>query len=303
MCAKVSTPVIAAVMLLVNLNCGLAKDWGSITIKPVEGSHEVVLENSQIRTVYKKSPNDWAGRHPTCMVEFYYKKIDRELIENGRWDDVLDPLNHSKKPPRPLRHYREALLSAEVVYDGHDRKTVRLNWKNSEEEVSIFPDSPVIQIDYLRWYVLITDWPNWPKGDDACKEQMFAVYGADKWHRTYDPNDTERTPGVGYNKMYFSHAERDAGKQGGKDPADGGPLNYKGYFIIGAYKTATGVGYGRIIPVHRINVLILWSYRAWEFFPTGKERFTTFLFPVSQGAREIIDAGKRIADANPILRQ
>jgi len=301
--AKVSPIVIATVMLFIDLNCGLAKDWGSITIKPVDGNHEVVLENSKIRAVYKKSPNNWAGRHPTCMVEFYYKKIERELIENGRWDDILDPIDHSKISPRPLHHYREALLSAEIVHDGRDKKTVRLIWKNSEEEVSIFPDSPVIQIDYLRWYVLITDWPNWPKGEDAHKEQMFAVYGADKWHRTYDPNDTERTGGVGYNKMYFNHADRDAEKQGGKDPVDGGPLNYKGYFIVGAYKTATGVGYGRIIPVHRINVLILWSYRAWEFFPTGKERFTTFLFPVSQGAREIIDTGKRIADANPISHQ
>jgi hypothetical protein len=94
--AKVSPIVIATVMLFIDLNCGLAKDWGSITIKPVDGNHEVVLENSKIRAVYKKSPNNWAGRHPTCMVEFYYKKIERELIENGRWDDILDPIDHSK---------------------------------------------------------------------------------------------------------------------------------------------------------------------------------------------------------------
>jgi len=67
----------------------------------------------------------------------------------------------------------------------------------------------LFQIDYLRWYVLITDWPDWPKGEDPYKEQMFAVYGADKWHRTYDPHDIERTPGVGYNKMYFNHADRE----------------------------------------------------------------------------------------------
>ena len=61
MCAKVSTLVIATAMLFIHLNCGLTKDWGSITIKPVEDSYEVVLENSKFRAVYKKSPNDWAG--------------------------------------------------------------------------------------------------------------------------------------------------------------------------------------------------------------------------------------------------
>lgn len=100
--------------------------------------------------------------------------------------------------------------------------------------------------------------------------------------------------------MYFNRADRDVEKQGGKDPKDGGSLNYKGYFIIGAYKTVSGYGYARVIPVHRINVLILWSYRAWEFFPEGKERFTTYIYPVSEGAGEILETGKKIADANPI---
>jgi hypothetical protein len=131
---------------------------------------------------------------------------------------------------------------------------------------------------------------------------MFAVYGADGWHRTYDPHDTTRTPGVAYNKMYFNHAERDAGKQGGADPVDGGSLNYKGYFIVGAYKIDSGIGYARLIPVRRINVLILWSYRAWEFFPIGEDRFTTYLYPVSNGADEIINVGKSIADKNPIVQ-
>jgi hypothetical protein len=278
-------------------------DWGKITITPVDGSKEVVLENSQFSAVYKKSTNDWAGRHPTCLTEFFYKKIGRELIENGRWDDILDPLDHSQDPPRPLHHYREKLLSAEVIYDGPDKKTVHLNWENSEEEVSIFPDSEVLQIDYIRWYVLVTDWPGWRKDEDAHEEQMFSVYGADKWHRTYVPGDTTRCPGLGYNKMYFNHADRDRDKQGGKDPVDGGPLNYKGYFIVGAYKLDSGIGYARLIPVHRINVLILWSYRAWEFFPVGKERFTTFLFPVSGGADEILARGREIADDNPIIEK
>lgn len=300
MCSKYIKILTCLLVVCVCCCTSSPDDWGSITIKPVDDSYEVTLENSQFRAVYKKSPNPWAHRHPTCLVEYYYKKIDKELIENGRWDDILDPLDHSKKPAVPEHHYREHLLSVEIIYNGSDKKTVRLNWENTEEEVTIFPDSPVLQIDYIRWYVLITDWSDWPKEGDVYKEQMFAVYGADKWHRTYDPADTVRTPGVAYNKMYFNRADRDAEKQGGKDPVDGGPLNYKGYFIVGAYKKATGAGYARLIPVRRMNVLILWSYRGWEFFPAGKERFTTYLYPVSGGAEEIIETGKKIADKNPI---
>lgn len=82
MLTKVSTLIIAILMLFIHLNCSVTNDWGSITIKSVEGGYEVILENSQIRAVYKKSPNNWAGRHPTCMVEFYYKKIVDCIIKS-----------------------------------------------------------------------------------------------------------------------------------------------------------------------------------------------------------------------------
>lgn len=113
--------IIPLLVLSVYQTCAWADDWGSITITPVEDSFEVVLENSQFRAVYKKSPNNWAHRHPTCMVEFHYKKIGRELIENGRWDDILDPLDHSKKPARPKYHYREKMLSARYITDSRCR--------------------------------------------------------------------------------------------------------------------------------------------------------------------------------------
>ena len=88
----------------------------------------------------------------------------------------------------------------------------------------------------------------------------------------------------------------DASKQGEIDPADGGPLNYNGHYIFGAYKLATGIGLGRTLPVERTKAIILWSYRGWEFVPTGGGPFTSYLFPVSGGRQEIISVGKQLVD-------
>jgi hypothetical protein len=53
------------------------------------------------------------------------------------------------------------MTGAQIIYDGPDKKTVRMQWQSgAEQEVSIFPGSNVLQIDYIRWDFLITDWPN-----------------------------------------------------------------------------------------------------------------------------------------------
>jgi hypothetical protein len=270
-------------------------DWANIEItRGADRIEKVVLENSKIRVTYATSLNGWAHRSPICITEFYDKSINKELVENGRFDDMLDPFeggDHTK----PIQ-YRAKLLGATLIHDGVDKKTLRLTWQNSSEEVSLFRNSSVLQIDYLKWYVLMTDWPGWRKDNLAYQEQMFSVYGADSWHRTYDPTDNTRTPGIGYNKMYYNRKPSDATKQGGMDRADGGSLNYNNFFIFGAYKLATGYGYGRIVPVDRTQVLILWSYRGWEMFPEGSGRYTTFLFPVTRGGDEVIETGKNLAD-------
>jgi hypothetical protein len=148
---------------------------------------------------------------------------------------------------------------------------------------------------------------------------MIEVYCADQWHRTIDqadkpthpdgwswdpsnpdhfPNDPDamREWGLGYDEIYFDTIPGDASKQGEVDPADGGPLNYNGHFILGAHKLASGVGLGRILPVSRTRAIILWSYRGWEFVPTGGGRFTGFLYPVSGGQQEILSVGKQLVD-------
>lgn len=289
-------------IVIISLSCDHNKDWGSITITRENGKiFDVILENNQIKVKYANEiETQWASRQPVCIVEFLYKKINVNFAEGGRFDDMLDPVDHETHKPK-VQH-RKYLLDASIVYDGPDKKTVHLKWKTSEEKVTIFRDSPIIQIDYLKWYVLITDWPDWPQGPDVYKEQMYAIYGADEWHRTYDPFDSTRQRGLGYDDIYFDRKPSDQPKQKGIiDPRDGGSLSYKGWFIVGAYKTATGYGFARVVPVERVNALVLWRWRAWEFCFDGEGTITTYLYPVSGGADEIISGGKSIADRNPII--
>ena len=288
-------------LAVIVFHCGTRTDWGSITINQENGAvQDIVIENEQVRVKYaRETVTGWASRQPVCIVEFFYKPINTNFAFEGRFDDMLDPVDHETHKPKI--QYRKNLIDAKVIYDGADRKTVHLKWETSEETVSIFPNSPVLQIDYLKWYVLITDWPNWPQRPDAYKEQMYAIYGAEKWHRTYDPFDSTRARGLEYDDIYFDRVPSDAPKQKGIiDPVDGGSLNYKGWFIVGAYKTATGHGFARVVPAERVRALVLWRWRAWEFLFDGEEPITTFLYPVSEGADEIIDTGKELADNHPL---
>ena len=159
---------------------------------------------------------------------------------------------------------RGPLTNVTLVCDRDDRKTVRLEWNDGDkiQEVTICPNSLVLRIDYIK----ILGFPHivdvGSHGGRKIDNATFVMYGAEEWQESRRSNRDARL----INHQNEHHR-----------------LTYDLY------------------PAYPLNVLILWSYRAWEFFPTGKERFTTFLFPVSEGAREIIDTGKRIADANPIL--
>ena len=286
-----------------------SNDWGTIDITTDAGGDLVVtLENSEIRVVYQQSSNDFGVDHngrPSCIDEFFVKDLNKDITDGGRFDNNL---------------VQRAMTSAQLIYDGPDRKTVHMTWESgAEQEVSIFPAASYLQIDYISWDFLITDWPDWRNDDNAWQEQMIEVHGADLWHRTidpadqpthpdgwpWDPNDPSHFPndpnamrewGLGYSEIYYDRLPWDASKQGELDPFDGGPLNYNGHFIIGAHKLASGEGYGRTLPVSRTSAVVLWSYRGLEFTPDGGGRFTSYLYPVTGGKQEILSLGKQLID-------
>ncbi len=271
-------------------------DWGKIEITENETYYTVLLENSAIFVLYDMHP-----RHAKKKEVYIVKFIIKESGENlGDWLDAAAG--------------RHLLKKAEVIYDGPDRKTVRMEWETKREcelcieEVSIFPDSQVMRIDYFTTCVNIVDIGF--KGNFG----TFEVYGAEEWFAqrkaVTDPELTEHENEHHrlVHELYprYPNPFIDTPDWKGLAPE---PLNYNGWMIMGVYNEGTGVGYGRVVPYEEISYMkFLWGH-GFEFFPfwrgSPKPRrpFTTYFFPVTKGADEVMSLGKAItAFDHPKLR-
>ena len=105
--------------------------WGSIEVAKKEGYCAVLLENSAVSVQYDMHPRHAKKENQEVyIVSFVIKESGEDL---GDWLDAAAG--------------RYLLKNAGVVYDGSDRKTVRMEWETKREgalcieEVSIFPDS------------------------------------------------------------------------------------------------------------------------------------------------------------------
>ncbi|MFC1712345.1 hypothetical protein ACFL6S_01685 [Candidatus Poribacteria bacterium] len=272
--------------------------WGNIKIVEEENYYTVSLENSAISVQYDMHPRHAKKENQEVyIVSFVVKESGVNL---GDWLDAAAG--------------RYLLKKAKAVHDGLDRKTVRMEWETKHEgkicieEVSIFPDSPVMRIDYFTTCVNIVDIGF--KGTFG----TYEVYGAEEWlelRRTVtDPEITnhENEHHRLVDELYpvYPNPFIDTPDWKGLAPA---PLNYNGWMIMGIYNEESGIGYGRVVPYAEISYMkFLWGH-GFEFFPfwrnspSPKLPFTTYFFPVTEGAEEIISRGKAIAGLDhPCLR-
>lgn len=248
-------------------------NWGRVAIE--RNAHhqlEAVLENPRIRVRYEVYQPSSQKSEETVIREFLIKRTGQNVakskigLDAGAW--------------------RGPLKDAVVVRDDAERKTIRLVWQSldekpdPEEEVSIFPKGAFIEIRYLRWNVNIVDL--------TTGGAHFAVYGADHWVRGYAP----------YPLHYYNRVEHHIDNITNPDVADGGPLNYHGSFILGVYDQPSGAGWAEVVPVPAISIIKLLDH-GFELFPRFKQphqEFTSFLFGVTGGPREIERRGKELAD-------
>lgn len=242
------------------------------------------LENSVLRVRYERYTDQNDGSEQFTIREFRLKRVDLDQAGPGYLD---------------AGYNRAALTSAEVVYDGEDRKTLRLEWTSKPDvglppnqklisEISIFPNSPFIKIDYIDidWAVVIVDLGR-PGG---VANGQHAAYGGDSWVRGY----------VAAPDTYYSRVPAD----GLNDPADGGSLNYNDHFILAAYNPANNVGYGRTMPIADTRAIkLLFSANArqgFEWFPPQPPDdnipYTSFIFAATGGPDELIALGKTLVD-------
>jgi uncharacterized repeat protein (TIGR02543 family) len=252
--------------------------WGSATVRQDQnGDLEVILQNSEMRVRWARHDYDGGLHQETVIQEF----VAKDNGENQAGCDDLDMSWSTATAGRGL------LTDARVVYSGVDRITVHLEWGEGKgiQEVSIFPNSTYIKVDYIAYGVNVIDigCPGYTRA--------YEVYGASDWIRgyvTYPASYYNRYPGDGIN-----------------DPVDGGSLNYNGSFIMGLYNPVSGHGYGRVMPVAAISIIKLlpWYGRGFELFPyyqRGHRPFTGYMYLVTGGVGEVITLGQALADGqNP----
>jgi len=269
--------------------------WGGISIyEDSAGQKSVLLENRKIKVWYEtkfhRSPE-------TYIRQFIIKKFDES---QGYWLDAAA--------------WRAGLTDASIVRDTPEEKTVRLAWNASGKfkgpavsKISIYPNSTILKIDYLRSaFAHICDIGT-PGGRRHGAEKV--IYGEKEWQEVRkkidaprlrnSPSPDERLTDDLYPK--FPNPLIDVGW----GPT---PMDYKGWYIMGVCDPQTKRGYGRVVPARTMRCIKLLSGgripgEGFEFFPWWKMQnrsrrpYTAYLFAVTGGREEILAKGKQIADA------
>jgi hypothetical protein len=265
------------------MKASIAERWGFAAVgKDENGRWEVVLENSVIRCRYGWKPINEDKGGESFITHLIIKENNQNQVgdedSGGRIDAAAG---------------RFEMLDASVKYDGTDFKTVQMSWKTqrpdfiASQAVTIFPDWPVLKVDYIKYCVNIVDIAS-PGGGENPK---YTFYGGDKWKRDY----------VIYPKGYYyppddTHVVEQTGMPGDEGP---GTLNYNCSFIMAIYNEKTGVGFGRVSPVEPTSIIKLLFNRGFELFPywkKAKKPYSGYIFAFTQGADEAIELGKAIAD-------
>ena len=246
----------------------------------------VILENSQI---YVKYATFFENHEQFGIREFRIKSAGNE-DQVGTGTRYMD-----------AGAGKWSLVSASIVDNGTAKKTVRLVWygKNNDparkitHEVSIFPNSRYLKIDYLNVQYGINIVDNAVPGGTSAGKHV--AYGHSGWLRDYITHHSSVAKGSYYNRYPAD---------GVNDPANGGSLNYNGNFIVGVYNPDNGRGFARTMPVSAISILKLLfepnQRRGLEMFPypflKAHPPFTGYLFVVTGGESEILSAGKALAN-------
>ncbi len=250
-----------------------------------EGDGTILLENRALRVRYeaKRFPD---GNKDHVIVDFLVKKTNGQLATGSQLDGIWMNADEG----------RGKITEAHMVHDGPDRKTLHVEWDKGKviQEFTLWPDRPVIRIDYLKYGINIVDL--------VTSVDTFEVYGADAWQRARAKitNDTllkitnprHRLTTNLYPAYPFPIiAVKDWDRMEPKE------LTYAGHLILGAHKKETGLGFGRVVPPQDVNYLKLLKM-GFEVFANWRQPhrpFTSYLYAVTGGPEELLSVGKAIA--------
>ncbi len=264
-------------------------DWGEIrTGADGAGQWGVVLENDLIRVHYGCGITN--NQLQTYIRGFVVKSLGES---QGHW---LDSAAH-----------RTSLRDVQLVRDDAEAKTVRLTWSTvrfdgpAVSEVSIFPGSRVVRIDYLQaGFPHICDLGT-PGG--SREGGQYAIYGAEEWQKARQAMDEPelRNHANEHHRLtddlhpIYPFPLRDK-------PWGPSPMDYHGWYILGVYDGDGGRGFARVVPADVMTYIkLLWG-KGLEFFPHWRSEwrpYTSYLFAVTGGREDVIRTGMRIVDDWP----
>ncbi len=248
-------------------------------INPYKPKPKIIFENSTINAVYK-------------LNEGGYERIEHSFVDITVKSKQLDVVKYYVD----ACSQRPAADSAFMIYDGDEKKTVRVLFNSTGREgiidYTIYPNFPVIRIDYIKY-----DYGSWANIVDRVSlgYRKPYLFGQEDYIRDlqYNPQSFWNT----YDEPYIN-----------TDPADGGSLNYNGYCIM-AYGDTTlfPVVFGRVIPFFvqnekgGIKILKLLDDGFEPYPSTGnntanRKQFTSYIYLVDIGAINAIETGKNIVD-------
>lgn len=266
-----------ALMLLAAVTLSrAAADWGNVRVAEDGGRWTASLANSRIVVEY--------GDAGIADKPLYDRIVKFAINDSGA---VVANKLDGRHTLGDTAFF--TITNASVAYDGPDKKTVDLAFGNGARvtRVSIFPDSPVLQLDY-QFNVGQTH-----NLDYGIMGDTWEIYGAapwkarNGWTKTYPTLQDDITEDGSYYRKDWSGTP--------------GPLDYNGSMIMGVYSSRHNRGVGLVLPSAAVSWLKLIDTGA---SGSGFERWTTgnhtaYLYAVTGGGAEIISMGKHIVDNGP----
>jgi len=256
-------------LVLVFSFCSFSQDWGSVNINKTSGGWEVILENSKILVKYSNS-----GSKQGVL----YDRITHFLVKGS--NTVLATKLDGRQLTNVTTHGYQ-ITNATVEPNTSDKKTVKIDFGNGYRvtHVTIFKDNPVIKLSYFTGghnldYGIVGD--------------NYEIFGADAWQA--QNNWQKRYPTLEDNTTYSGSYYR---SQWGPP----GPLDYKGWIIMGVHSSSNGLGVGLILPSSKIYWIKLIASQGFERWMDAGPH-TAYLYASEGGAAGVISAGQILAEGN-----
>lgn len=276
----------------------------------------ISLENSAFKGVIATKAGGTCGIE-SGLLEWTQKSTGTNQVPKG---GIID-----------ANYMRGPVGSAEITVSSQRMKRVVLEYEDLPDQAgsgketdnhavlayTIFPNSPVIKIEYLDRTPMPD--PIVDLGAPGGARRIGGSFSENASTRVYGQHEYHGGELICHPKTYWTNVDDDPRAAWGAGPSDGGPINYHGHIIVAVASKETGEGYGRVVPVHMQgrqggarHLKLLWNTgieiytKPWtdsEYGQSNVEQtynppYTAYVYCFDAGLDRAIEMGKAIADGD-----